>query len=142
MGRNARRERAPEQPLPAHEEHGADDDDGERVLDLDGQGGAREALGDAEDQRADDGAGEAVEPAEDGGGEPLMKGSSMNKGSRRRAGARKIPATTPSAEATPQEMLSTTRVGMPSVCAAFAFSEVARIARPSRVFGTRRQRSL
>ena len=62
----------------------------------------------------------------------------MKKGSSRSAGARKIPATTPRAEATPQDTLSTMRVGIPSVCAAITFSDVARIARPSRVFCTRR----
>lgn len=62
----------------------------------------------------------------------------MKKGSSSSAGARKMPATTPRAEATPQETESTIRVGMPRVWAAMTFSDVARMARPSRVFWTRR----
>jgi hypothetical protein len=67
---------------------------------------------------------------------PLMKGSIMKKGSRRRAGVRKSPARTPRLAANPQERPSIHRVGIPKVWAAAKFSEVARMAMPSLVFCT------
>jgi hypothetical protein len=90
-GRDARLECTRAQPLRAREEHGADDDEGERVLDLDGQVSAREALGDTEDERADDGAGEAVEPAEDSGGEPLQEGIEHEEGIQAQRGSEEDP---------------------------------------------------
>ena len=69
---------------------------------------------------------------------PFRKGSSIKKGSRSKAGAKNNPAITPKIAARPQLRARMLRVGMPMVWAAGRFSDVARMANPSRVFCTRR----
>ena len=78
--------------------------------------------------------GRLFKPPSTAAASPLNMASSMKNGSSSRTGARNTPATTASAEATPQAKASTPRVGMPSVWAACRFSDVARMARPSLVF--------
>src|SRR3972149_9940963 len=60
--------------LRTHQQHRDDDEEGQGVLELDGDVRAAQAFGDPEEQTAEDGPRQAVEPTQEGGGEPLEEG--------------------------------------------------------------------